>query len=139
MAIGGVSIARAVGLSARPYTITLKEVQTGQAFVSISHTRKGKPGDGFIFHSRLYYHAGRQVGSLDVDCTLMLANRDQCLGTFTLPGGTLSGTALVRGNGNGPTHIAINGGTGRYAKVRGQAVSYSTGKNTNRDVFELSY
>jgi hypothetical protein len=138
MAIGGVSIARANHSPSR-HTFTLKEVQTGQAFVDVSHSKNGKPGDGFIFHSRLYDHAGHQVGTLDVACTLMLAQQVQCVGTFKLPGGTLSGTALIPGNGNAPTHIAINGGTGRYGKVRGQGVSYSTGENTSRDVLTLSY
>ncbi|HEU0194564.1 MAG TPA: hypothetical protein VGF59_05745 [Bryobacteraceae bacterium] len=138
MAIGGISLAHAGGHSAGQHRITLKEVQTGQAFVDISHTKNGKPGDGFIFHSRLFNRGGTQVGTLDVQCTLMLSHHAQCLGTVTLPGGTLSVTALSP-TGNAPTHIAINGGTGRYAKVRGQGVSFSTGQNTSRDVLYLTY
>ena len=139
MAIGGVSMARAGGTSASQHTFTLKEVQTGSAFVSISHSKAGKPGDGFIFHSKLYNGDGQKVGSLDVNCTLVLSNQVLCLGTITLPGGTLTATALVPNNGNAPTHVAIDGGTGRYAHVSGQMTSYTTGQTTDRDVFELRY
>jgi hypothetical protein len=37
------------------------------------------------------------------------------------------------------THVAITGGTGRYAKVRGQAVTTPTGDTTSTDVFHLNY
>jgi hypothetical protein len=139
LAIGGVSLASAGGTSASNHTFTLKEVQTGQTFVSISHTQGGKPGDGFIFHAKMYNGDGSRVGALDVNCTLVLGNNVECLGTFTLPGGTLSVSALLPSNGNAPTHVAIDGGTGRYAHASGQVTSYSTGNTTNRDVFELRY
>lgn len=138
MAIGGISLAHAGGHSTGQHRFALREVQAGSAFVSISHTKAGKPGDGFIFHSKMF-RGHRQVGTLDAQCTLTLSQHAQCVGTFSLPGGTLSGTALTSVNGNAPTHVAINGGTGRYARARGQVVSYSTGQNTSRDVFTLSY
>ena len=138
MAIGGVSIAHAGGAHASQHRMTLTEVQTGSAFVSISHTKGGKPGDGFIFHSKLSTRAGKQVGTLDAECILVLMKHTLCTGVFTLPGGTVSGTALIPDN-NGPVRVAVTGGTGRYATVRGQVTSHSTGENTSRDVFELDY
>jgi hypothetical protein len=139
MAIGGVSFASAGGSSASRHTITLNEVVTNSAFVSISHTQNGAPGDGFILRSKLINGDGRRVGTLDINCTEVFGNRSQCVGTFSLPGGTITGSALVPNNGNAPTHIAISGGTGRYAHVSGQGISYTTGQNTNRDVLELTY
>jgi hypothetical protein len=139
MAIGGVTIARAGGHSASEHTITLKEVRTNSAYVSVTHVKNGAPGDEFIFRSKLLNGDGHQVGTLDVVCTLVFGNRSQCLGTFTLPGGTVTGSALAPNNGNAPIRIAVAGGTGRYANVRGQIVSYTTGPNTNKDVFELNY
>jgi hypothetical protein len=139
MAIGAVSYARAGGNESSNHTFAVKEVDTAFKFVSISHTKNGAPGDEFIFHARLF-SGGKQVGTLDVECTLVLNNKTQCAGTFVLPGGTLSGSALTPANGNNPvTQIAIEGGTGRFAQVRGTAVSTSTGQNSSRDVFHLNY
>ena len=139
LAIGGVSFASAGGSSASDHTITLNEVQTSSTFVSLTHTQNGAHGDEFIFRSKLLNSDGSKVGTLNVVCTEVFGNQSQCVGTFTLPGGTLTGSALVPNNGNAPTRIAIGGGTGRYAHVSGQGISYTTGTNTNRDVLELRY
>jgi hypothetical protein len=140
MAIGGVSLARAGGGHASNHTLRFTETQTASAFVDISHTKNGKPGDEFIFHSKLAKPSGgATVGSLDVACTLVVGGHVQCLGTATLPGGTLSVTALVQANGNPPTHISVNGGTGKFAKVRGDGLSTPTGATTDDDVFHLNY
>jgi hypothetical protein len=139
LAIGGVSIARAGGHHATNHTFTLTETDTSFHFVNISHTKNGRPGDEFIFHGRLSAAGAPHVGGIDVVCTLVSGGKSQCMGTFTLPGGTVTGTALVPTNGGGVTHIAVSGGTGRFAKVRGQAVSTSTSTNTSTDVFHLNY
>ena len=122
------------------HTLRFTETQTASTFVDISHTKNGKPGDEFIFHSKLTKPSGgATVGSLDVACTLVFGGHVQCLGTATLPGGTLSVTALVPRNGNPPTYIAVNGGTGKFAKVRGDGLSTPTGATTDDDVFHLNY
>jgi hypothetical protein len=140
MAIGGVSLARAGGSHASNHTLRFTETQTASTFVDISHSKNGKPGDEFIFHSKLTKPSGgATVGSLDVVCTLVFGGHAQCLGTAKLHGGTLSVTALVSINGNPPTSIAVNGGTGKFAKVRGDGLSTSTGANTDDDVFHLNY
>ncbi len=139
MAIGAVSYARAGGNQAANHTFTVKEVDTAFRFVSVTHVKNGAPGDEFIFHAKLM-SGGKQVGTLDVQCTLVLNSQTQCAGTFVLPGGTLAGSALTPAGGNAPvTHIAIEGGTGRFAKVRGTVLSTTTGQNTSTDVFHLNY
>jgi hypothetical protein len=139
LAIGGVSIARAGGRHATDHTFTLTETDTNFHFVSISHTQNGRPGDEFIFHGKLTGADATTVGTIDVVCTLVFGGHSQCLGTFTLSGGTVTGSALVPTNGTSATHIAVSGGTGRFAKVRGQVTSTSTGTNTSTDVFHLNY
>jgi len=138
MAIGGVSIARAGGHHASDHMMTLKEVQTASTFVNISHSQNGKPGDEAIFKSKLFSHDGHEVGTLDVVCTLVFGGKVECTGTFTLPGGTVTGTALVPSNTT-PVHIAITGDTGRYSLVRGQATSTPVSGTVSRDVFDLNY
>ena len=139
LAIGGVSIAAAGGQHATNHTFRLTETDTNFHFVSISHTKNGRPGDEFIFHGNLAAAGAPNVGGIDVVCTLVVGGKSQCMGTFTLPGGTVTGSALVPTNGGGVTHIAVSGGTGRFAKVRGQIVSTSTGTNTSTVVFHLNY
>jgi hypothetical protein len=137
LAIGGVSIARAGGPHATNHTFTLKEVDTQSAFVSISHTKNGKPGDEFIFHAK-FTSGGRLIGTADVVCTLVFNGNANCVGTAKLPGGSLAVSTLAP-QGNGSVHVAITGGTGRFAKVRGQMTSTPTGNNTSTDVFHLNY
>jgi hypothetical protein len=136
--IDGVSRAQADGHHTSNHTLTLTETDTAFHEVDISHTKKGEPGDGFIFHGNLSSGATR-VGALDVSCTLVLANQTYCTGIFHLPGGTLAASAIVKNTASPITHVAITGGTGRYAKVRGQAVTTPTGDTTSTDVFHLNY
>ena len=136
-AIGGVSRAHAAGSPRDDDTMTLTETQTASKFISISHTKNGGPGDEFTFHSIVTDHSGARVGTLDVLCVVLLQQRIQCQGTYTLPGGTISGTALSSLANNGVTHVAINGGTGRYDRVHGQVTSTPTGNTTTRSVFDI--
>ena len=137
LAIGGVSIARAGGQHATNHTFTLKEVDNQSAFVNISHTKNGKPGDEYIFHAR-FTSAGRLIGTANVVCTLVFNANANCVGTANLPGGTLAVSALAPAS-NAVVHVAITGGTGRFAKVRGEMISTPTGNNTSTDVFHLNY
>ncbi len=133
--VGGVSLARAGSSGDR--TLRVTEVQTGSAFVNISHSQKGAPGDEFIFHAKLRKH-GNTIGTLDAKCTLMLQNQLQCEGTAHLPGGTLALSAgITEAQSNSTAHIAITGGTRAYDHAHGELISTSIGKNTNRDVFDI--
>jgi hypothetical protein len=134
----GVSRARDDGHHTSTHTLTLKETDTAFHVVDISHTKNGRPGDGFVFHGYLSSGSDR-VGTIDVSCTLVFATQTYCTGMFALPGGTLAASAIVKNTATPITHVAITDGTGRYAKVRSQAVTTPTGDTTSTDVFHLTY
>jgi hypothetical protein len=136
MAVGGISLARAGGSDR---TMTLTEKQVSATFVNISHTQQGAPGDEAIFRSVVTNSSGKKIGSSSVICTIVFGGKLQCNGIYQLPGGTLTGTALVQQtqNSTAPVHVAITGGTGRYDAVRGQATSTPESQTTNKVVFDL--
>jgi len=134
---GAISMARASGPS-HNHRFTLTEKQVSGTFVSVSGKKNGGPGDEFIFHSRLLKH-GTKVGTIDAKCTLMMTGMAQCEGTAVLPGGTLAASGLVDQKDSTPDHIAIVGGTGKFAHVSGTLLSVSTGSTTNRDTFNIRY
>jgi hypothetical protein len=140
LAIGGVSIADAGGNHATNHTFTLKEVDNQSAFVSISHTKNGKPGDEFLFHANFWSSSGHHlVATANVVCTLVFNGNANCVGTAVFTGGGTLAVSALSPVSSGVTHVAITGGTGRFAKVRGQMTSTSTGSNTDTDVFHLNY
>lgn len=135
-AIGGVSLARAGG---GDRTIVFTEVQTGATFVSVTHSPQGAPGDEAIFRSVLKDAHGRAIGTSSVVCQIVLAGKLQCNGVYTLPGGTLTGTAIAPASqsSTAPVHVAITGGTGRYDLASGQATSTPQSDTVNKTVIDL--
>ena len=135
-ALGGVSLARAG--SGDP-TLTLTEVQTGATFVDISHTQQGAPGDEVIIRSALKDAGGSRIGFSSIVCQLVLGGKLQCAGVYHLPGGTLTGTALVPADesSTAPVHVAITGGTGRYDQASGQGVSTPQSSTVSHTVIDL--
>ena len=81
-------------------------------------------------------HDGARVGSLDVLCVVLVKQLLQCQGTYTCRRHDLA-TALSSLTNNGVTHVAINGGTGRYDRAHGQVTSTPTGNTTSRSVFDI--
>lgn len=81
-------------------------------------------GDAITFTSALLDRSRKQVGDLDVACTVTRAggfdaSRQQCVGTATVPGGVLT---LARGGrvfAGESTRGAVVGGSGRYAGATG--------------------
>ncbi len=134
-ALGGVSLARA-GSGDR--TLTLTEVQTGATFVNISHSQNGAPGDEAIFRSALRMD-GKRVGFSTVVCQIVLGRKLQCNGVYHLPGGTLTGTALVPASqtSTAPVRVAITGGTGRYDQASGQVTTTPKSETVSRSVIDL--
>lgn len=135
-ALGGVSLARA-GSGDR--TLTLTEVQTGATFVNISHSQQGAPGDGVIIRSALKDADGNRIGFSSIVCQLVLGHKLQCAGVYHLPGGTLTGTALVPADesSTAPVHVAITGGTGRYDQASGQGVTTPQSQTVSHTVIDL--
>ena len=136
MAVGGISMARAGG-SDRTFTIIDKQVSA--TFVSISHNPQGAPGDEAIFRSVSMNTKGQKIGSSSLICTIVFGGKLQCNGVFTLPGGTLTGTALLPASqtSTAPVHVAITGGTGRYDAARGQATTTPESQTVNKTVVDL--
>ncbi len=135
-ALGGVSLARA-GSGDR--TLTLTEVQTGATFVDITHTPQGGPGDQVIIRSALKNAGGTQIGFSSIVCEVVLGHKLQCSGVYHLPGGTLTGTALVpqSESSTAPVHVAITGGTGRYDQASGEGVSTPQSQTVSHTVIDL--
>ncbi|HET6849627.1 MAG TPA: hypothetical protein VFH74_12255 [Gaiellales bacterium] len=135
-ALGGVSLARA-GSGDR--TLTLTEVQTGATFVDITHTPQGGPGDEVIIRSALKDADGTRIGFSSIVCQVVLGHKLQCAGVYHLPGGTLTGTALVPQSetSTAPVHVAITGGTGRYDQASGQGVSTPQSETVSHTVIDL--
>lgn len=86
--------------------------------------KKLSNGDQITFSSELFDRSRRDVGELDVACSVTRAggfdnSRQQCTGTATLPGGVLT---LARGGrvfGGDSASGAVVGGTGSYAGATG--------------------
>jgi hypothetical protein len=144
-AVGGAA-SKAPASSSAVTTFHLIEVD--QSFHYIDNPPLGGPnrppsqGDGFVFVSKLVTKSGKPAGTLYASCTAVTGGKDsasQCLGNFSLAGGELIASAVVRGDNNGPTSIAIIGGTKAYAGMRGSVVSVPLDKDNNRsaDTFTL--
>ena len=136
MAVGGISLARAGG-GDRTFTVTDKQVSA--TFVSVTHSPQGAPGDEAIFRSVTMNSSGKKIGSSSLLCTIVFGGKLQCNGVYTLPGGTLTGTALVPASqtSTAPVHVAITGGTGRYDGARGQATTTPESQTVNKTVVDL--
>jgi hypothetical protein len=134
--------------AAKTAVTTFHLVEVSQSFHYVDNPPLGgqqappSAGDQFVFVSRLVTKSGKQAGMLYVTCTEVTGGKNavgQCTGNFALAGGDLVGSAVVRGQGGGPTSIAIVGGTKAYAGIRGSVLSVPEGKDGNRsaDTFTL--
>jgi hypothetical protein len=135
-ALGGVSLAKA---GSGDVTLRFTEVQTAATFVNVTHTQQGGPGDQVVLRSALKNEAGTRIGFSSVICEMVLGHKLQCNGVFHLPGGTLTGTALVPASesSTAPVHIAITGGTGRYDQAAGEGVSTPKSDTVSSTVIDL--
>jgi hypothetical protein len=103
-------------------------------------------GDQVTFTADVIDGSGKDVGDLDATCTVTATttgsfddSRAQCLGTATIPGGTLTLTVGGKAFGAGTTRGAVVGGTGDYAGASGSFTSSDesgTGK-PSQDTFHL--
>lgn len=95
--------------------------------------RPPSPGDYFVITNGLY-KAGERVGALHATCvvTRQAANPERtplfCSGSYRIPGGTLVGSALL--SSSGTSHIAVTGGTGRYAGASGTSTEVNNEDGT---------
>jgi hypothetical protein len=143
--VGGAAATKPVSSSA---VTTFHLVEVDQSFHFVDNPPLGgqnappSQGDTFVFVSKLVTKSGKPAGTLYASCTAVTGGKksaSQCLGNFSLAGGELIASAVVVGDNNGPTTIAIIGGTKAYAGMRGSVVSVPLDKNDNRsaDTFTL--
>jgi len=137
-------------------TLTFSETQNDDSFSfadnpPASSAAKGDEpqlsnGDRITFTADMIDGSGKDVGDLDVTCTVTATetgsfddSRAQCLGTADLPGGTLTLTVGGKAFGAGTTRGAIVGGTGDYTGAAGSFTSSdeSGTNNPSQDTFRL--
>jgi hypothetical protein len=90
------------------------------------------PGDTIVLHAPLLGAHGARVGVIDATFVTTARGRDathdgseQLTGTLRLPGGQIAVLGSV-GAYAATTHVAIIGGTGRYAGARGDVTAQFT-------------
>jgi hypothetical protein len=116
-----------------PGTISITDRQTKDVVVDEGAKGPG-PGDVEIIHQALYNRrvTSKPIGSADVMCTTLVANRRMCSGTYALPKGTIVTSGAI---GNRLLYeLAIVGGTELYDNARGSLVVTTTSLNPRREV-----
>jgi hypothetical protein len=117
---------------------TIRLVEKDKAFHFVDNpplggqNRPPSMGDEFVFTSELLTRSGKHAGMLHATCTVTAGGKDTvstCFGTFGLKGGQLAAMTTIVGETR-TDHIAIVGGTGIYAGVRGEVISVDRGENT---------
>jgi type II secretory pathway pseudopilin PulG len=107
-------------------TFTLDALTTEQSFEGTAL------GDQIVFTTQLL-KGDTEVGHQGGVCTVTSVARGeaQCLATYSLPGGQITGQALIRLGDPAPYAGAITGGSGKYqgaeGEVRVQPVSGTRG------------
>lgn len=121
----------ATGSTASAETLTFTSREGSFRFIDIAPKgERPTPGDSLVLVNQLW-SSGERVGSLHATCVVTRKAKDPdrtpllCHGMYLLPGGRLSGTAVV--GGSDTTTIAITGGTGKYAGASGTSVEVSEG------------
>ncbi|MFF4445080.1 hypothetical protein [Streptomyces sp. NPDC001502] len=103
-------------------------------------------GDRTAFRSNLFDEAGNQVGETGGTCTTTRVDNggaEQCVVTYTLPGGQLSVQGMVFGNlipGPPPSFDnGITGGTGEFDRARGSVHADTIATGTRRFTIHLKH
>jgi hypothetical protein len=96
-------------------TFTLEALTTEQAFEGTGL------GDQIVFTTQLL-RGDTAVGHQGGVCTVTSAVRveAQCLATYALPGGQITGQALIVLGDPAPYLVAITGGSGKFKGVEGE-------------------
>ena len=123
VALAGLTIGTAGSAASTDHdsrTFRLVAVSTEQNFLDLGAAGTSL-GDQIEFTTRLLKHhtvVGHQGGV----CTITSAQRNeaQCLATYSLRGGQITGQALIILGDPTPYAVAITGGTGRYKGVEGE-------------------
>jgi type II secretory pathway pseudopilin PulG len=112
-------------------TFRVDAVTTEQNFVDVGATGNSL-GDQIVFTTRLL-KGDTEVGHQGGVCTVtsVARNEAQCVATYSLRGGQVTGQALVNLGNPAPYTVPITGGSGKYqgaeGEVRVQPVSATRG------------
>jgi hypothetical protein len=143
------------GLSLTKQTLTFTERQNDDSFSFVDNAPRSagagdeptlSNGDQLTFTADMLDGSGKDVGELDVVCTVTATttgsfgdSHAQCVGTAGVPGGSLTLTVGGKAFGGGTTHGAVVGGTGDYAGATGSFTSSdeSGTDKPSQDTFQL--
>ncbi|MET9900732.1 hypothetical protein [Streptomyces sp. NPDC006446] len=102
-------------------------------------------GDRTVFRSILFDQGGNQVGETGGTCTTTRVENggaEECVVTYTLPGGQLSVQGMVFGilNPGPPPSFdnGITGGTGKFDRARGSVHADTIAPGTRRFTIDLA-
>jgi hypothetical protein len=144
------------GVTLKTQTLSFTERQNDGSIYFADNPPKSAPsngdeptlsnGDQLTFTADMIDGSGEDVGDLDASCIVTATttgsfddSRAQCVGTATIPGGTLTLTVGGKSFGAGTTRGAVTGGTGDYVGATGSFTS-SDESGTDRpsqDTFQL--
>jgi len=120
-------------------TVVLQELERGSVFKFIDHSPRSRrrgfratisTGDQFVFRSPVQNQAGQRAGTLHALCTATRGGRNferatfMCNGSYRLTDGQLAVQVVF--SGEGPTVLAVTGGTGAYEGARGSCTTTET-------------
>ncbi|MGY6026498.1 allene oxide cyclase barrel-like domain-containing protein [Streptomyces spinosirectus] len=97
-------------------------------------------GDELVVAEDLYRN-GKKVGDHAVVCTYVHIGPDalQCLGTFALPRGQITGQALLHLPSHSAVDVAITGGSGAYNGVGGYVHTVPAGTTERHLTFHITH
>ncbi|MDT0467314.1 allene oxide cyclase barrel-like domain-containing protein [Streptomyces gibsoniae] len=126
--------------SAHQQTETLQLVakQTQSQLIDVG--KKGRSlGDELVIAEDLYQN-GKKIGDHSVVCTYVHIGPDelQCLGTFSLPQGQITGQALLHLPSTSAVDVAITGGSGAYSAVGGYVRTAPAGATERHLTFHIN-
>ena len=113
--VGAIAPAWGAGRHNDRQTFTLEALTTEQHFEGTAL------GNQIVFTTQLL-KGDTEVGHQGGVCTVTSVARGeaQCAATYALPGGQITGQALIRLGDPTPYAVAVTGGSGRYKGVEGE-------------------
>ncbi|MFE8950167.1 hypothetical protein [Streptomyces sp. NPDC007856] len=134
------SAAAPTSREAHQHTETINVVAKQTQTQSIDLGEKGKSlGDQLVIAEDLYRH-GKKIGDHSVVCTYIHTEPDalQCLGTFALPEGQITGQALLHLPAPSAVDVAVTGGSGAFSNVGGYVRTVPAGTTERHVTFNLT-